>query len=94
LTPDGRDLLRIPLDPERRIDLSCQIAGRELTQDEWNWLVPGNEERRYVLRLGLFGVAAATHLVATATHLVATATHLVTAATHLVATATDGVPVH
>ena len=34
-------LLQIPLNPERWIEPACEIVGRDLTQDEWDRLVPG-----------------------------------------------------
>ena len=36
-------VLQIPLDPERWIERACEIVSRDLTQDEWDRLVPGDE---------------------------------------------------
>lgn len=39
-------VLNIPLDPERWIDRACEVVGRDLTQDEWQRFVPGDEPRK------------------------------------------------
>ena len=36
-------VVQIPLDPERWIERACEIVSRDLTQDEWDRLVPGDE---------------------------------------------------
>ena len=38
--------LQIPLDPERSVERACEIISRDLTQDEWDRFVPGNEPLR------------------------------------------------
>jgi WD40 repeat protein len=38
--------LQIPLDPERWVERACEITSRDLTQDEWDRFVPGNEPLR------------------------------------------------
>jgi hypothetical protein len=38
--------LGIPLNPERWVERACQIISRDLTQDEWDALVPGGEPLR------------------------------------------------
>jgi len=35
--------LQIPLNPERWVERACEITSRDLTQDEWDRFVPGNE---------------------------------------------------
>lgn len=42
----GGQLLSIPLDPDRWVESACQIVGRDLTQQEWDRLVPGEEPLR------------------------------------------------
>ena len=37
-------LLQIPVDPDRWIERACEVAGRELTQEEWDRYVPGGGE--------------------------------------------------
>jgi len=37
-------LLEIPLDPERWVERACDIVGRDLTSDEWQRYVPGDED--------------------------------------------------
>jgi WD40 repeat protein len=36
-------LLQIPLDPERWVERACDIVGRDLTSDEWQRYVPGDD---------------------------------------------------
>ncbi len=36
-------LIQIPLNPQRWIARACEVADRDLTQDEWDRLVPGDE---------------------------------------------------
>ena len=36
-------LLEIPLDPEQWVERACAIVGRDLTPDEWERFVPGDE---------------------------------------------------
>ena len=36
-------LVQIPLDPARWLELACEAAGRNFTQEEWDRLVPGDE---------------------------------------------------
>ena len=38
--------LQIPLNPERWVERACEIVGRDLTQDEWDRFVPGNDPVR------------------------------------------------
>lgn len=38
--------LQIPLNPERWVQRACEIISRDLTQDEWDRFVPGNEPPR------------------------------------------------
>ena len=38
--------LQIPLNPERWIERACEIVSRDLTQDEWDRFVPGDEPLR------------------------------------------------
>jgi WD40 repeat protein len=38
--------LQIPLNPDRWVERACEIISRDLTQDEWDRLVPGNEPLR------------------------------------------------
>ena len=35
--------LQIPLNPDRWVERACEIVSRDLTQDEWDRFVPGNE---------------------------------------------------
>ncbi|MFT7476317.1 MAG: hypothetical protein ACI81L_003267 [Verrucomicrobiales bacterium] len=37
-------VLQIPLDPERWVERACEVVGRELTQDEWDLFVPGDDQ--------------------------------------------------
>lgn len=39
-------VLRFSLDPERWVERSCELVSRELTDDEWRRLVPGDEPKR------------------------------------------------
>jgi len=36
-------LLEVPLNPERWIEKACQVVGRDLTREEWDRYVPGDE---------------------------------------------------
>ena len=36
-------LLQVPLDPQRWVQRACEIVGRDLTQDEWDRYVPGDD---------------------------------------------------
>ena len=36
-------LLEIPLSPERWVERACDVVGRDLTADEWERFVPGDE---------------------------------------------------
>jgi hypothetical protein len=45
-TNAGGTLLNIPIDPTGWVDLACSIVGRELSQDEWDRFVPGDEPLR------------------------------------------------
>jgi len=36
------NLLRLPLDPQRWVERACELAGRDLTEDEWDRYVPGD----------------------------------------------------
>ncbi|MFK7917890.1 MAG: BTAD domain-containing putative transcriptional regulator [Ilumatobacter sp.] len=47
VTASGR-LLQIPLDPAQWTARACSVLDRELTQDEWDRYVPGNEPLRTV----------------------------------------------
>lgn len=38
----------IPLDPARWVAKACEIVDRDLTQEEWDRLVPGDEPFRSV----------------------------------------------
>ncbi len=38
--------LQIPLNPQRWVERACEIISRDLTQDEWDRFVPGNEPLR------------------------------------------------
>jgi DNA-binding SARP family transcriptional activator/DNA-binding beta-propeller fold protein YncE len=38
--------LQIPLNPERWVERACEIVSRDLTQEEWDRFVPGNEPLR------------------------------------------------
>jgi WD40 repeat protein len=40
------NLLRLPLDPQRWLERACKLAGRDLTQDEWDRYVPGDNSLR------------------------------------------------
>jgi WD40 repeat protein len=44
----GGQLLSIPLDAARWVESACQIVGRDLTQEEWDRLVPGDQPYRSV----------------------------------------------
>ncbi len=44
--PTPATIVEIPLSPIAWRDLACELAGRELTADEWNSLVPGDEAPR------------------------------------------------
>ncbi len=44
---DGK-ILQIPVSPERWIEKACGLVSRQLTQDEWDRLVPGDEPLRSV----------------------------------------------
>lgn len=39
-------ILNIPLDPAQWIAQACEAVGRNLTQDEWDRYVPGDEQRQ------------------------------------------------
>ncbi len=39
-------VLNIPLDPVQWIEQACDVVGRDLTQDEWDRYVPGDETRQ------------------------------------------------
>ncbi len=39
-------ILNIPLDPAQWISQACEAVGRNLTQDEWDRYVPGDEQRQ------------------------------------------------
>ncbi|MEM7286479.1 MAG: BTAD domain-containing putative transcriptional regulator [Actinomycetota bacterium] len=39
-------VIRVPLTPERWRERACELVGRELTQDEWDRFVPGDEPRQ------------------------------------------------
>jgi WD40 repeat protein len=39
-------LLNIPLDPAQWIEQACDVVARDLTQDEWDRFVPGDEPRQ------------------------------------------------
>ena len=43
-------LLRFSLDTERWVERACDLAGRELTSDEWDRLVPGDSAQRPACR--------------------------------------------
>lgn len=45
-TSAGGNLINIPLDPANWVERACSVVGRELTQDEWDRLVPGDEPLR------------------------------------------------
>jgi WD40 repeat protein len=36
-------LLEVPLDPQRWVERACEIVGRDLTPEEWERYVPGDE---------------------------------------------------
>ncbi len=42
--PSSAQLLQIPLDPQRWVDRACEIVGRDITQEEWDLFVPGDEQ--------------------------------------------------
>lgn len=44
---DGK-ILQIPVSPERWVEKACGLVSRQLTQDEWDRLVPGDEPVRSV----------------------------------------------
>ena len=44
----GGQLLSISLDPGRWVESACEIVGRDLTEEEWDRLVPGDEPLRSV----------------------------------------------
>ena len=46
--PASGKLLEIPLDPARWIEQACAIVSRDLTQEEWDRFVPGDEPLRSV----------------------------------------------
>lgn len=39
-------VLNIPLDPAQWIEQACDVVGRDLTQDEWDRYVPGDQQRQ------------------------------------------------
>ena len=39
-------LIEVPLDPDRWVERACAVASRELTSEEWERLVPGDEAQR------------------------------------------------
>jgi hypothetical protein len=45
LAVDAR-FVKVPLDPAAWRARACELAGRELTAEEWAALVPGDERRR------------------------------------------------
>lgn len=46
--PASGQVLEIPLDPARWVEKACAIVDRDLTQEEWDRFVPGNEPLRSV----------------------------------------------
>lgn len=42
VTSSGK-VLQIPVHPDRWVERACEIVGRDLTQEEWDCLVPGDE---------------------------------------------------
>ena len=41
--PSSGKLLHIPLSPERWVEKACALVSRDLTQDEWDRYVPGDQ---------------------------------------------------
>ena len=39
-------LIGVPLDPDRWVERACAVASRELTSEEWERLIPGDEPQR------------------------------------------------
>jgi hypothetical protein len=39
-------LVQFPLDPQRWVERACEIVDRELTEQEWDRLVPGDQPQR------------------------------------------------
>ena len=48
--PASGKVLEIPLDPARWVAKACEIVGRDLTQEEWDRFVPGDEPLRSACR--------------------------------------------
>jgi hypothetical protein len=44
--------LQIPLDTERWVERACQVVGRDLTEEEWERFVPGDEAPRPACDIG------------------------------------------
>jgi hypothetical protein len=44
--PSSGKLLHIPLSPERWVEKACALVSRDLTQDEWDRYVPGDQPLR------------------------------------------------
>ncbi len=44
--PASGKLVHIPLSPERWVEKACALVGRDLTQDEWDRYVPGDQPLR------------------------------------------------
>ena len=45
ITTSGR-LIEVPLDPDVWVERACTVVGRELSEDEWARLIPGDEPQR------------------------------------------------
>ena len=39
-------LMEVPLDPQRWVEQACDLVGRDLTEDEWERWIPGDDPPR------------------------------------------------
>lgn len=46
----GNEIVQIPVTPEGWAARACEIVGRDLTQDEWDRWVPGDQALRSACR--------------------------------------------
>ena len=44
--PTSSEIVEVPLSPDTWRELACDLAGRDLTAEEWDSLVPGDDEQR------------------------------------------------
>ncbi len=44
--PTSSEIVEVPLSPDTWRELACDLAGRDLTAEEWDSLVPGDDEPR------------------------------------------------